>query len=157
MSDGCITAADAASIPAGDVAATVAHLRAILDPKTRPADPKIEAISPGHLKHAETVRCADGFSMSVQASRFHYCSPRESHGGWYEVEVGFPSAKVEAFMPYIDGSDVDPTETVYGYVPLEIVAQAVIDHGGIKATAASSVGTAEAVNPDPLSDKLGAA
>lgn len=127
------------SVPTEGLPETLARLRALLDPKTRPADPKVEAISHGHLEHAETVTCADGFTMSVQASRFHYCSPRDSHGPWHAVEVGFPSAKVEAFMPFIDGQDEDPTGTVYGYVPIEVVAQVVIDHGGFaKATGEAS-------------------
>jgi hypothetical protein len=37
-------------------------------------------------------------------------------------------------MPYIDGDETtEPTDTVYGYVPIEIVAQAIIDHGGFAA------------------------
>lgn len=87
--------------------------------------------SPVHLKHVPHIRCADGFLMSVQASWAHYCSPRDSEGPWDAVEVGFPSERVEAFMPYIDGGpDEDPTKTVYGYVPLSIVAQTIVDHGG---------------------------
>lgn len=110
---------------------TLKKLNAILDPKTRPTDPKVEAISSGHLQHAETVVCADGFKMSVQASKFHYCSPRDSHGPWVSVEVGFPSERVDAFMPFIDGGQGEsPTENVYGYVPIEIVARAIDDHGG---------------------------
>jgi hypothetical protein len=36
------------------------------------------------------ITCTDGFSMSVQASKFHYCSPRMDHAEAYtSVEVGF--------------------------------------------------------------------
>lgn len=87
--------------------------------------------SPVHLNHVPQIVCADGFKMSVQASGYHYCSPRDSEGPWHSVEIGFPSERVEAFMPYIDGGEeTDPTDTVYGYVPLELVAQAIADHGG---------------------------
>jgi hypothetical protein len=83
--------------------------------------------------NAPRIVCVDGFSMSVQASSCHYCSPRENDGPYSSVEVGFPSARVETFMPYIDGDeDTDPTETVYGYVPVEIVAAVVAEHGGFK-------------------------
>jgi hypothetical protein len=81
------------------------------------------------------VECADGFSMSVQASNGHYCTPRDSIGPWNTVEVGYPTQAVESFLPYIDGSADAPTDTVYGYVPIELVAQAIIDHGGFKAGA----------------------
>lgn len=86
-----------------------------------------------HLKHVPVVKCADGLEMSVQASAFHYCTPRDSAGPWSKVEVGFPSKCVEQFMPFIDGSDEDPTDTVYGYVPLSTVAEVVAEHGGFAA------------------------
>ena len=85
-----------------------------------------------YLRNAPQIVCADGFSMSVQASHAHYCTPRDSEGPWTAVEVGYPSAKVDAFMPHIDG-DGAPTDTVYGYVPLEIVAQTILEHGGFVA------------------------
>lgn len=84
-----------------------------------------------YLHNLRPIQCDDGFTMSVQASRAHYCAPRDSTGPWTAVEVGYPSTKVEAFMPYIDGGeDTNPTDTVYGYVPIEIVARAIADHGG---------------------------
>lgn len=87
-----------------------------------------------YLNHLPRIECADGFTMSVQASSGHYCSPRDSTGPWDAVEVGYPSAKVEAFMPYVDGGpDTEPTDTVYGYVPIELVVDAIDAHGGIKA------------------------
>lgn len=115
----------------------LAELAKWLDPVAR-FDAKVsatlgcEAGAPdAYLKHVPRVECADGFNMSVQASSLHYCSPRDSAGPWDKVEVGFPTAKVDAFMPYIDGGpDDDPLATVYGYVPLELVADAIIAHGG---------------------------
>lgn len=82
-----------------------------------------------HLKHVPQIVCADGFKMSVQASAFHYCSPRDSEGPWSRVEVGFPSDRVEALMPWAEDEN-DPTGTVYGYVPLRIVAEVIDQHGG---------------------------
>lgn len=83
------------------------------------------------LTRVPRIVCADGFSMSVQASDGHYCQPRDSKGPWYQVEVGFPSEKVDALMPFIEGDEnQDPTSTVYGYVPIETVVQVIIDHGG---------------------------
>lgn len=81
------------------------------------------------------IRCADGFEMSVQASRFHYCTPRETlkSGNYDAWEIGFPSAKEEALLPYIDDGDKDPTDTVYGYVPTELVDAVLEKHGGIAA------------------------
>lgn len=78
------------------------------------------------------IVCMDGSSLSVQAGEFLYCSPRENVGPYDQVEVGYPSRRFEELMPYIDGdADTDPTATVYGYVPIEIVEGIVADCGGI--------------------------
>lgn len=81
---------------------------------------------------APRIVCMDGTSLSVQAGEFLYSSPRQNVGPYHLVEVGFPSRRLEELMPYIDGdADTDPTATVYGYVPIEIVEQIVADCGGI--------------------------
>ena len=44
------------------------------------------------MQRFKEVVCADGFSMSVQASETHYCSPREDGAEKYTaVEVGYPN------------------------------------------------------------------
>lgn len=76
--------------------------------------------------------CADGFQLSVQASQYHYCAPREDAQPFYcLVEVGYPSEKEPLLMQYAEEAD-NPTETVYGYVPTELVAEIVTKHGGLK-------------------------
>lgn len=116
-----------------------AELKRLLAPKPR-VNKRISGrgkrLADAYLEIAPLVQCADGFTMSVQASKHHYCTPRDSAGPWTKVEVGFPTTKVESFMPYIDGADSDPTDTVYGYVPIRLVVQAIADHGGFKAVAA---------------------
>ena len=82
-------------------------------------------------KRPRTV-CSDGFSMSIQASRFHYCTPRENKGPWTAFEVGFPSHGDNLLIPYAEDPE-RPTETVYGWVPAEIVAQVILNHGGLPA------------------------
>lgn len=77
------------------------------------------------------IRCKDGFSMSVQTGETLYCTPRSNDGPWSSVEVGYPSQRVEALMPYIGDDDAPPTETVYGYVPIDIVERVIEAHGGI--------------------------
>lgn len=86
----------------------------------------------GGLPTVKRVECTDGFNISVQASRYTYCSPREDGGPWTQVECGFPSATPEFIMEYCEDPD-RPTETVYGYVPVELVDQLIAHHGGIKA------------------------
>jgi len=89
------------------------------------------------------LTCADGFHMSVQASRGHYCSPRGNDGPWQKVEIGFPSDRVEEFMPYIDGDEnTDPLQAVYGYVPVEIVDAVIAAHGGLDGECLAKIGGA---------------
>ena len=77
------------------------------------------------------VVCADGFKMSVQAHDGAYCSPRMNGADRYEeVEVGFPSEREELIMQYAEEPDV-PTQTVYGYVPVQVVTNVLAKHGGI--------------------------
>lgn len=77
--------------------------------------------------------CNDGYSISVQASGFHYCKPRLNGIHDYEsVELGYPSEVDELIKEYAE-DDLDYTETVYGYVPIEIVEEIINKHGGIKA------------------------
>ena len=116
---------------------TAHTIRAELERRLEPTQRLDHEIAPDlplrlrYLDHVPLIICADGFKMSVQASKSHYCLPRDSAGPWHQVEVGFPTEKVEAFMPFIDGDDnTDPTETVYAFVPIDIVAQAIADHGG---------------------------
>lgn len=107
------------------------ELRRRLDPEPRRHQTGYPGTGMDYLSRVPAITCADGFRMSVQASYLHYCTPRDSYGSWYEVEVGFPSERVEALMPYIDDDEgADPTETVYGYFPIDVVAQVIVDHGG---------------------------
>lgn len=81
---------------------------------------------------APRIVCMDGTSLSVQAGEFLYSSPRQNVGPYYSVEVGYPSRVFEQLLPYMDGdADTNPLETVYGYVPIELVEQIVEDCGGI--------------------------
>lgn len=75
------------------------------------------------------VFCPDGLSVSVQASEYAYSSPRDREGPWSSVELGFPSeAPGAAIMQYAEQPD-QPTETVYGYVPIAIVEEWLAAHG----------------------------
>lgn len=79
---------------------------------------------------ARHVTCADGFGMSVQASRDHYCEPRDDYGPWTSVEVAFLTRVEPLLWPYAQ----DPwhwTTSVYPRVPIELVAAVVELHGGL--------------------------
>ena len=79
----------------------------------------------------ETVVCADGFTMSVQAHAGAYCLPRMTGAPVYrEVEVGFPSIEEPMLMKWAEEAH-RPTDTVYGYVPVQVVTNVIAKHGGI--------------------------
>lgn len=85
-------------------------------------------------RHLPRIECADGFHLSAQASELHYSTPRDDTGPWTHVEVGYPSERPEPWAEwskYVENED-DPTGTVYARVPLSLVEQLVVDHGGAK-------------------------
>lgn len=86
----------------------------------------------GYRENAKRLELNDGESISVQASGFHYCSPRNNDGPYYAVECGYPSVRPqEAMMEFAENHE-DPTETVYGYVPIQVVQDFIDLHGGEK-------------------------
>ncbi len=81
-------------------------------------------------KQCQPVVCADGFTMSVQASERNYSTPKDDVGPYTEVEVGFPSSYDYHLSSYAENPDA-PTETVYGYVPADTVIMCIDSHGGM--------------------------
>lgn len=82
---------------------------------------------------AKRVVCKDGTTLSVQASKDHYSCPRNDEGPYSHVEVGFPSVTPpETWAEYMDGvwGTDDRTDTVYGYVPVDLVEAFIEEHGG---------------------------
>lgn len=77
------------------------------------------------------IVCADGFFVSIQGgTHFHYCTPRKHCNEYETVELGFPSAKDNYIMEYAEDPS-DPTGTVYGWVPIDLVETLIEKHGGI--------------------------
>ena len=77
------------------------------------------------------ILCKDGFTISVQASEYHYCTPRINGAVKYEtVELGFPNIEDSLIIDYAEERE-KPTDTVYGYVPVRIVNELVEKHGGV--------------------------
>lgn len=126
--------------------------------------------------------CMDGESVSIQASEYMYCTPRENYPGWDKVEAGYPSCippltwkefseqwdinlhdriqrffhgakfAIDADVKYgKEGSKLrrflngffrgfkrefnilmikQPCNTIYAYMPVELVKQFITAHGG---------------------------
>lgn len=82
--------------------------------------------NPDKLIIRQRAVCKDGFSLSIQAGRCFYCSPRETRkdGRYHSVEIGYPSSREEMLEPYEE-------DGIYPYVPMETAEETVKKHGGI--------------------------
>lgn len=85
-----------------------------------------------HFSPVPRVECKDGFTISIQAGSYSYCTPRDSNGPWSCFELGYPSQELgEEFDEYCEDPQ-NPLETVYGYVPEELIQKLIKSHGGLK-------------------------
>jgi len=74
--------------------------------------------------------CKDGFNLSIQGNEGSYSTPRQTSCNYENMEIGFPSEMEELLMGYAENPD-DPTNTVYGYVPVLLIEDVIKKHGGI--------------------------
>lgn len=94
------------------------------------------------------ITCKDGFNVSVQAGLFGgwYDSIEVTHGFRFggihfkEVELGYPNMEDDLIKEYAEwatkeGPDEEEVQdylnTVYPYVPIEVVEKLIEKHGGI--------------------------
>lgn len=81
--------------------------------------------------------CKDGYRMSIQASMFHLCEPRENRLEDYtSFEVTGLADHLSELEPYEQEQRHDRLifrneNRVYGYVPRELVEKIIAEHGGI--------------------------
>lgn len=76
------------------------------------------------------VKCEDGYSVSIQAGWGIYSIPREDADVYIAVELGYPSEADVELMCYAENED-NPTNTVYGFVPVSVIDKVLEKHGGI--------------------------
>ncbi len=75
--------------------------------------------------------CASGLTLSVQSSKFHYCSPRSNTGPYSAVEVMIiEGEEPPTWTQYTN--DIKGTSQVYTWIPVELVNQTIEDNGGIR-------------------------
>lgn len=104
---------------------------------------EVVGLDGSHYPLAKRITCKDGFSLSVQASQGAYCFPRRNEGPWYQVEVGFPSAPPELIAHRAENPE-KLTDTVYGYVDIELVEQLIDLHGGFDDATVAAAESAKA-------------
>lgn len=79
------------------------------------------------------IVCKDGFTFSVQGSRSHYCFPRERTMHYDKLEIGYPSIEEPLINEWAD-KDESYTNSTYGFVPVNVIDEVLIKHGGINIT-----------------------
>jgi hypothetical protein len=82
------------------------------------------------MKNNKLIKCADGFTMSVQASHTAYCAPRNDNGPYTAAEVGYPNIEESLLLQYAENPEL-PTKTVYSFVPKSTILSVIVKHGGI--------------------------
>lgn len=88
------------------------------------------------LQMTKPLLLANGVILSIQASEYHYCFPRENapvpdYDFYEEFELGFPTQKLpEEFTKYAEDAD-HLTDTVYAYVPKKMLQQYIDSVGGV--------------------------
>lgn len=76
------------------------------------------------------VICADGYTVSIQGGTpSHYCVPRDACNEYLKVELGFPSVLDYELEEFAETPNT--TDTVFGYVPIDVVERVIEKHGGI--------------------------
>lgn len=77
-----------------------------------------------------SVVCADGFRMSVQANSTAYCDPRDNVGPYTSAEIGFPNREEPMLKQWAEDPQ-NPCETVYAWVPRDVILAVIARHGGM--------------------------
>lgn len=100
----------------------------IIDKRSEPDD----AVPPLLCRPVTPLLCRDGFSISVQASEYHYCSPRDNDGPWTAFECGFPSKPVPELREWKEEleEDAPDEECIFAYVPWSAIMLTIEKHGG---------------------------
>lgn len=78
------------------------------------------------------IELVDGTAFSVTAGGGAYSSPsgEQVQPPFKQVEVGFPTREIPELMRYIEPGSTSPTQTVYPYVPVEVIEKIIQQSGG---------------------------
>ena len=85
----------------------------------------------GTVRHRPKIVCTDGFKMSVQGHEMTYSIPKKVTTEFQAMEIGFPSQQEDLIMEFIDRPGHEPTQSVYGFIPIDLIEQIIEKHGGI--------------------------
>ena len=88
--------------------------------------------SPENEHRRMPVVCKDGLVLSVQASRFHYCTPRQDRGPHTAFEVRVLSDHDEELLAAYRSGDVPGTSPLFAWVPAQVIDEVIRKHGGLQ-------------------------
>lgn len=81
------------------------------------------------------IVCNDGCTLSVQASRMHYCEPRVNEGPHTKFEVLIvepgPDGYYEPLLQDYSGDCSPGGDRIFMYVPANVIDAVIEGHGGI--------------------------
>lgn len=77
----------------------------------------------------KAVTCKSGLTLSIQASRTHYCSPQANEGPYSLVEV-MVCTDVHP-RAFIKDKGRRAEDGVYGWVPVSLVQAVIEKNGGV--------------------------
>lgn len=87
------------------------------------------------LCRARRITLGDGNSISVQAGEYNYSLPRrtieyndDAPINYHEFELGFPTGIISAEMLRYAEDPKNPTQTIYSYVPIDVLIDYIIEH-----------------------------
>lgn len=90
-----------------------------------------------NLLYIPRIYCKDGFNISIQIHNGNYCRSENGHREyglqWKEVEWGYPSKILKNTERY-NNEEPNTTNTVGGYVDINIMDELLVSHGGIDVT-----------------------
>jgi len=80
------------------------------------------------IRPRPTIKCVDGFHVSIQANEFTFCIPSNNDGPWSHIELSFPSEQLpKLFNKFI----ITNNKYIYTQVPICLVDSLLDAHGGI--------------------------
>lgn len=86
----------------------------------------------GKVRSRPKITCSDGFKMSVQGNEMAYSIPKKTGTEFDAMEIGFPSEQEDLILEFAQNPS-DPTGTIYGFIPIDLIELIIEKHGGIDA------------------------
>jgi hypothetical protein len=92
-------------------------------------------VSPKDRGDRRRFVCGNGLSFSLRAGKYLFSKPQSETGPWESVEVAYTSRPVPELFPYEQRPPQrNSRESVYQYVPVEVVDDIIEKNGGISPT-----------------------